>query len=127
MKAILNKISKLLDFNIGRVKPPVPPPIILMSQTRSGLSPLKITQAILAKKKELGLPTGNLDDGSVNYDDIIIKEIVTQIIKAIQEDARITVVIPPGTPLIASGANAGGPILTHGATLSFAIGGGLIE
>jgi hypothetical protein len=127
MKSILNKLSKLLDFNIGRIKPPVPPPLVLLSQTRSGLSPLKITQAILAKKKELGLPTGNLEDGTANYDDIIIKEIVTQVIKAIQEDARITVVIPPGTPLIASGANSGGPLIAHGTTLSFAIGGALIE
>jgi hypothetical protein len=127
MKEILEKLNNLLSFKGAKIKPPIPSPMILMSKFRNGLSPLKITYAILAKKKQLGLPTGNFEDGTANYDDIMIKEIVTQVVKALQEDARITIAIPPGTQLVASGGNAGGPIVVYGTTSTITTGGGVIE
>lgn len=54
-------------------------------------------------------------------------EIIKQVILAIQTEARITVVIPPGAQVISSGGNAGGPIVTQGQTISFLQGGAILQ
>lgn len=98
--------------------PTIPFPLILLSSSRSGMSPLAVALRVLAKKKELGLTVGNYADGSANSNDIIILEICKQIIAEIQESARITVVIPAGTQVVASGGNAGGPVVAYGNTIT---------
>jgi hypothetical protein len=124
---IIEKINKVLDVNgCGGGKPKLPPPVILASQYREGMSALKTANSVLDKKRELGLPTGNYEDGTANYDDIIIYEIVKQIQKSIREDANIQVVIPAGIPVTASGANAGGPVQVIGATTYTSTGGGIV-
>jgi hypothetical protein len=125
---IINKLNKVLDINAcGGAKPKLPPLTILASQNRAGMSALKTANAVLDKKRELGLPTGNYEDGTANYDDIIIYEIVKQIQKSIREDANIQVVIPAGIPVQASGANAGGPVVVVGATTFTSSGGGIVS
>ena len=64
----------------------------------------------------MGLPVGNYEDGSANVNDILWLEAMKAIVAEIQENGKITVVIPPGTQLIASGGNAGGPIVVYGTT-----------
>jgi len=71
---------------------------------------------MLAKKKELGLPVGNYEDGSANVNDILWLEFAKATVAEIQENGKITVVIPPGTQIVASGGNAGGPIVVYGTT-----------
>lgn len=127
------QITQLLEQINNFLKPPktkaidVPPYLILNSKERPGLSPLKTTQSILEKKKELGLPVGTYEDGTPNYDDIMIRQMVTEVFKSLLEDAKITVVIPPGTQLTASGANAGGPVVSQGVTVTITIGGAVIQ
>jgi hypothetical protein len=124
---IIDKLNKVLDNNkCGGGKPKLPPLAILASQGREGMSALKSANAILDKKRELGLPTGNYEDGTANYDDIIIYEIVKQIQKSVREDANIQVVLPAGIPITASGANAGGPVQVVGATTYTANGGAIV-
>lgn len=126
MKQILRMLNNLIKVPSTR-SVDLPSPFIVSANQREGISPIKITNAVLEKKKELGLVTGTYDDGTPNYDDIIIQEIVTQVVKSIQEDAKITVAIPPGIPVTASGGNAGGPLVAQGSTVSFARGGAIIQ
>ena len=121
------KLAKLLDLsNIGP-SPVIPSPTCTLSSTRSGLSAIKTTFAILARKKELGLPVGEYEDGSMNQNDLLINAIVTEIFKAIQEDSKITVGINPGQSIQGSGSNVGGPIVVVGTTITYGSGGAIIQ
>jgi hypothetical protein len=127
IEEIVKTLNKAVDIKVGGGTPMIPPPLVLGSQSREGMSALKITKAVLAKKSELGLPTGNFEDGTANYDDIIIYEIVSQILKAIREDANIQVVIPAGTALTGTGGNTGGPVQIVGMTTAITTGGAIIQ
>ena len=115
MEEFLKKIGALLRFR-PKVSPTIPFPLIFLSAQRSGLSALNIAMKVLAKKKELGLPVGNYEDGSANANDLMWLAFAQATVSEIQENGKITVVIPPGTQLIASGGNAGGPIVVYGTT-----------
>lgn len=121
-------VKKLLDLSsIGSV-PPIPVPLILVGiPKRSGLSPTKIATRIIARKNEAGLPVGVLPSGSVSPDEIMERIRIEEIIKALQEEAVITVAIPPGTAITGSGANAGGPVAIVGSTVAPTKGYGVIQ
>lgn len=130
MKAIdiiKNKLSKILDGASNAPSPTIPSIAILGSARREGLSAIKTTYNILQRKKELGLPVGDYEDGSPNENDLLIYAIVSEVFKALQEDAKISVAIAPGTQLLATGANAGGPIEVFGATQGIGSGGAVIQ
>lgn len=121
------KLAKLLDLSSVGVSPTIPSPTCTLSSTRSGLSAIKTTFAILARKKELGLPVGDYEDGSMNQNDLLINAIVTEIFKAIQEDSKITVGINPGQSIQGSGSNGGGPVVVVGTTITYGSGGAIIQ
>jgi hypothetical protein len=127
LEAAINTLNDILS-----IKPPpnlgtISPPIVVLSKTRSGMSPLRAANKVLEKKKELGLPTGNLADGSANFDDILWYTAIKAIIDEITNEAKITSSSLPGTQIAASGGNAGGPVVVYGATTTFADGGTIIE
>lgn len=127
LKSALSTLNGILS-----IKPPpnlgvVPPPLVPLSTTRGGMSALRAANKVLEKKKELGIPTGNLTDGSANYDDILWYIAIKAILDEITNEARITAVALPGTPVVASGGNSGGPVVVYGATTNFANGGAVIE
>ena len=124
---IKNKFAKLLDLSKVSPTPSIPSIAVLGSTQRSGLSPLKTTFAILARKKEIGLPVGEYEDGSMNQNDLLINAIVTEIFKAIQEDAKISIAVQPGQTIQGSGGNVGGPVSVVGTTITVGSGGGLIQ
>jgi hypothetical protein len=127
LEAAINTLNDILS-----IKPPpnlgtISPPIVVLSKTRSGMSPLRAANKVLEKKKELGLPTGNLADGSANFDDILWYTAIKAIIDEITNEAKITSSSLPGTQIAASGGNAGGPVVVYGATTTFSDGGTIIE
>lgn len=126
MEEFLKKLALLLKIR-PKVAPTIPGPAILLSQNRPGMSPINVAMRVLAKKKELGLPVGNYDDGTANYNDIIILEIVKQVIAEIQESAKVTVFVPPGTQVVTSGGNAGGPVVSYGNTITPTTGYAVIQ
>jgi hypothetical protein len=52
---------------------------------------------------------------------------VEEIIKAFQQDATITVSIPPGTTLTAAGTSPSGPVTVFGSTITLTTGYGIIQ
>lgn len=126
MEEFLKMLSKLLKIR-PKVAPTIPGPLILLSQNRPGMSALNVAMRIQAKKAELGLPVGNYEDGSANHNDIIILETCKQLIAEFQENSKITVIIPPGTQVIASGGNAGGPVVCYGNTITPTTGYAVIQ
>ncbi len=126
MEEFLKMLAKLLKVR-PKASPAVPPPAILLTSTRPGMSPLNIAMKVLAKKKELGLPVGNYEDGSANANDIMWLEFAKAVVAEIQESAKTTVVIPPGTQIVASGGNAGGPVVSYGNTITLTTGYAVIQ
>ena len=108
--------------------PPVPTPLILVGvPRRAGLSPTKIASNIISRKSEAGLPVGALPSGAVNPDEIMERIRIEEIVKALQQDAKISVAIPPGITLTAAGVSPAGPVSVFGSTITFTKGYGVIQ
>jgi len=126
--SIISAFQKILKLQTAGGPPPLPTPLILIGgPQRPGLSPLKIASRVIARKSEAGIPVGALDSGASAPDEIMIKIMVEEVIRAIQEEALISVAIPPGTIVTASGVNAGGPIQVFGTTITLTKGYGVIQ
>jgi hypothetical protein len=128
ISAIINGFDKILKLSTVGGAPKVPTPLILIgAPRRPGLSPTKIASRIISRKSEAGLPIGVLPSGVVNPDEIMERIRIEEIIKAIQEDAIISIAIPPGTTLSAAGIGPSGPVTVFGSTIMYASGYGVIQ
>jgi len=116
--SVIQGFDKILNLSSIGGPPTVPTPLILVGvPRRSGLSPTKIASKIIARKSEAGLPVGALPSGSVNPDEIMERIRVEEIIKALQQDAVITVGLPPGMTVQASGISPAGPVTVVGSSI----------
>lgn len=126
--SIIEGFNVILKLQTVGGPPPVPTPLILVGvPTRTGLSPTKIASRIIARKSEAGLPVGVLPSGGVSPDEIMERIRIEEIIKALQEEAIITVAIPPGITLTAAGASPSGPVSVFGSTITLSKGYGIIQ
>jgi hypothetical protein len=126
--SIIGGFNKILNLsNVGSA-PPVPVPLILVGvPKRSGLSPIKIASKIISRKSEAGLPVGALPSGGASPDEIMERIRIEEIIKAFQEDALITVGIPPGLTITAAGLSPAGPVSVVGSSILPFRGYGIIQ
>ena len=127
LEAALNTLNDILS-----IKPPpnlgsIPKEVVVLAKTRGGMSATRAANKVFEKKKELGLPTGNLPDGSANFDDILWLTFAQAIIEEITVHAKITSTSSPGTQIVAAGGNAGGPIVVNGQSITFSNGAAIIE
>ena len=128
IESIISGFNKILNIQTGGASSTVPTPLILIgSQKRSGLSPTKIASRIIARKSEAGIPVGALPSGGVAPDEIMERIRVEEIIKAFQQEAIISVAIPPGITLTASGVSPAGPVTVFGNTITLTKGFGIIQ
>jgi len=126
--AIVAGFTKILNLSSIGGPPPVPTPLILIGvPTRAGLSPTKIASKIIARKSEAGLPVGALPSGQISPDEIMERIRIEEIVKAFQQDAIISVVIPPGITLTAAGISPAGPVTVFGSTIILSKGYGVIQ
>jgi len=125
---ILGGFTKILKLSSVGSALPIPTPLILVGvPRRGGLSPIKISSRIIARKSEAGLPVGALPSGAINPDEIMWRIAVEEIINALQQEAVITVAIPPGISLTAAGISPTGPVSVFGSTIFYAKGYGIIQ
>ena len=125
---IISGFGKVLNLSSVSPPPSVPSPLILTGvPTRTGLSPTKIASKIIARKAEAGLLVGVLPSGEVSPDEMMEIIRIEEIVKALQQEAIITVVIPPGVSLTAAGVSAAGPVSVFGSTIILAKGYGVIQ
>ena len=124
---VVKLLKNLIKFNKTPVQP-LPLPLILTGvPRRSGLSAIDISNKIISRKGEAGLPIGPLANGEQNPEEILTRIIVEEIINAIQQDGVVTVAIPPGATILAQGANGGGPVIVTGSTTSIHKAYGVIQ
>jgi len=70
---------------------------------------------------------GALPSGNINPDEIMERIRIEEIVKALQQDAKISVAIPPGITLTAAGVSPTGPVSVFGSTITFTKGYGVIQ
>lgn len=128
ISSIISGFDKILQLSTAGSTPSIPTPLILVGvPMRSGLSPTKIASKIITRKSEAGLPVGALPSGGVSPDEIMERIRIEEIVKALQQDAIISVAIPPGITLTAAGISPTGPVSVFGSTIYFAKGYGVIQ
>jgi len=126
--AIIAGFDKILSLSSIGGPPPIPTPLILVGiPLRTGLSPTKIASRIIARKGEAGLPVGVLPSGTISPDEIMERIRIEEIINALQQEAIITVAIPPGITLTAAGISPSGPVSVFGSTIIYSKGYGVIQ
>jgi hypothetical protein len=127
LEDIIDVITSFLDTSLTPA-PIIQPSIILSGgATKPGLNSRLITSRIISRKSESGAPTGALPSGAPSVDEKMERIRVEEIINALISEARITVVIPPGTPVFTVGGNAGGPVVSQGVTTNITQGYGVIQ
>jgi len=126
--SIIGGFNKILTVQTIGGSAKVPTPLIFVgSRKRSGLSPTKIASRIIARKSEAGIPVGALPSGGVAPDEIMERIRAEEYIKAFQQEAIISVAIPPGITLSASGISPSGPVTVFGNTITLTKGYGIIQ
>jgi len=128
IESIICGFTKILNLSGVGGPPSVPTPLLLIGvPRRPGLSSIKIANRIIARKAEAGLPVGALPSGAVNPDEIMERIRIEEMSKAIIEDIKITVAIPPGIPVQASGIGPSGPVTVVGTTIRSSKGYGIAQ
>ena len=128
IESVIGAITKILKIQTVGGATTVPSPLILVgSPLRSGLSPTKIASRIITRKSEAGLPVGALPSGGASPDELMERIRVEEIIKAIQQEAVVTVAIAPGITLSAAGVSAAGPVSVFGSTITLTSASGIIQ
>jgi len=127
VKDIANFIDSMFN-SIDTPSAPIPPPLILKgAPLRPGASAIDAAENIISRQSELGIPTGPIQGVSPNLAESMEKIRVEEILKELRTKSKITIVIPPGLPVQATGANTGGPVVCIGTTVTPWIAYGIIE
>tara|TARA_R110000851_G_scaffold117238_6_gene243867 strand:- start:441 stop:842 length:402 start_codon:yes stop_codon:yes gene_type:complete len=117
-------------FNVPREPlDPLPPQLLIIgANIRPGLSARNIASKVISRQTEAGGPAGDIFSENNNVMESMIVVMVEEIVKALQIDAKIEVVVAPGIQVTTFGAgNLGGPVVSQGATTNIGSGSGVIR
>ena len=127
-------IDELIQFilsviNSGKTPAlPIPLPLVLTGGfTRSGLSARDMAKEIIFRQQEAGVPIGNLPSGAENISEKMERIRMEVITENLLANAKLTVVLPAGIPITATGASPTGPVVVQGVTTGLGAGTGVIS
>lgn len=128
----MSNVLRVLNAAFDVPRTPIdslPPQLLLIgSKLRPGLSARNIASRVIARQSESGAPVGDIFSENSNIMESMIVIITQEIINALQVDAKIEIVIPPGVQVTTSGVgNLGGPVISQGITTNIAYGEGIIR
>jgi hypothetical protein len=107
---------------------PLPPPLIMLgAKLRPGISTTSVVSNVIARQTEAGLPVGDVFADGPNTNELMIKIIVEEVVNTLLNECVVNVVIDPGIPVMVTGANAGGPVVSMGYTTLYGSGNGIIR
>jgi len=122
--SVIEGLLKLAD--IGSIpSPPLPPPVALAGENRSGLSPKRVAANIIARQSEAGARMGSRDNGEDSITEKMEVIRIEEIMGEVTRNMRINIATPPGTSTVVQGANSGGPLVAYGATTTPGFGWGV--
>lgn len=127
----ISKITEVLisAFNMPSAPvSPIPPVLVLSgANLRTGMSARNIAARIISRQSEAGAPVGPMPDGSPNVAEAMEVIRVEELLNSLITESKLEIVIYPGVPVTAVGANVGGPVVVNGATTSYGKGVGVIR
>ena len=124
----IESIAQTIRNTLKAVRPPAKliPSVLLACSLikRPGLSVLVSASNIIQRLSSHGInTTTHYVDGTPNYTNIMVNEIVSEIYRAIREDMNVqTVIKPGGITFNGVGGNAGGPVNVTGVNINFTQG-----
>lgn len=124
---IYNTIKSLFDITRSPA-PEIPGMLMAVGCTQKpGLSTAVSIGNIVKRLNEHSIPTSPLPDGTENKTVQFAIAIVDEVYRAIREDAKVQITYAPGTiSILATGANAAGPVVSNGININFSKGQGTI-
>ena len=127
VSSIITYLNSVIETGQAKAQT-VPAPLILVGgQNKKSLSAREMAKEVILRSQEAGIPIGNLPDGSESIAEKMEFIRMEVLVKHLIENAKITIVIPAGTPVTAYGGNAGGPIVVQGTTINFTQGFGVLQ
>jgi hypothetical protein len=130
----LDSIDGVLDTLLAAFSVPeepisaLPPPLIMLGgKLRPGISTTSVIASVISRQSEAGLPTGDVFADGPNTNELMIKIIVEEVVNTLLNECVVNVVIDPGIPVMVSGANGGGPMISMGYTTLYGSGNGIIR
>lgn len=94
---------------------------------KPGMSAKEMARKIIERQQDAGVPIGNLPSGAENIAEKMERIRMEVITESLLENLKISVVIPPGTPIVATGASPTGPVVVAGATTGLSIGTAVVS
>lgn len=128
ISGVLNLI--LTAFSVPDVPlTPLPPPLIMAgAKLRPGLSAQSIAARIISRQSESGRQVGDIFADGPNAEETMELIRIEEIINAIQTEAKVEIVVPPGVAVTTVGVgNLGIPVVSQGSTTSMGIGDGVVR
>lgn len=94
---------------------------------RPGASARELAKKVILRQQEAGIPIGNLPSGAENLAEKMERIRMEVIVQHLLENVKISVVLPPGIPVAATGVSPSGPVAVVGVTTGIAIGTAVIS
>lgn len=95
---------------------------------RPGLSTILSTANIIKNIAAEGIKTDQMDDGERNFLNVYTKAVVSEIFRALQDDANVQIALGPGAMMsVGTGGNAGGPVVVTSNNVNYVKGCGQIN
>ena len=88
---------------------------ILTGKFRPGMDDTAISNSVISRFNEIGIPSGPLENGQPNVMEAYTRVLVEEMVDAVRNDMRVDVAVDPGMVVTAAGASPSGPVTTTGA------------
>lgn len=127
LDTVINIISAVIN-SAQTPAIPVDPTLILGGGfLKPGLSARDMAKEVILRQQEAGVPIGNLPSGEESVAEKMERIRMEVIVKHLLENLKLSIVIPPGTPIVATGASPTGPVVVAGSTTGISVGTGIIS
>jgi len=128
----MSNVIKTLKAAFSLPRTPVeslPPQLVMVgAKLKPGLSARNIASNVIARQSEAGAPVGDIFSENSNIMESMIVIMTEEIVTAMQLDAKIEIVVPPGVQVTTVGlGNIGAPVISQGATTNMGVGEGVIR
>ena len=91
---------------------------ILLAKARPGLDSEVTSNSMISRFKDIGIPTGPLENGKPNVMEAYTRALIEEIYDSIQSEMRVDIAVDPGIIVNSAGGNAGGPVASTGSNPS---------
>jgi len=108
----------------------IPPPLLLIGKNlRPGMSARNMAGRIIARmESDSNIPSGDVFADGTNNEAKKVRIICEEVVKMIQTESKVDIIIDPGAIQITSTGSAGPiPVVTQGSNISFVSGGGGVQ